>query len=380
MNSRSGLGLGGVLLVAIVALVFGAVGGAVAGSRVAVKTEVVKKSAAPDRSGSGSTVQPASVASGPLDWSTVAKQAGRAVVTIINHQKAQQSVFGVVPGGTAEGSGFIVNKKGDIVTNNHVVDGAQTLTVVFYDGHKAPAQLIHADQLSDLAVVRVKAAVPGILRFNTSGLEPGQPVMAIGSALGEFRNSVTAGVVSALGRTIQEPSGVSLHNMIQTDTAINQGNSGGPLLDTHGEVVGVNTAVTRGSSSSSIFGSSDSVVAEGLGFAIPANTVSAVAKRLIVDKPPAFLGVDFQPISQQDATFYNFPVGAYIKSVQPGSPAAKAGLQARDIVTKVDDHTLNDTVQLNTVIAEYAPGNSVTVHVWRNGKTLTLTVKLGVKS
>jgi S1-C subfamily serine protease len=377
MNSRSGIGLGGALLVAIIALIFGGIGGAFAGSHFASTTKIVRQTVA---STGGSSVQTASVANGPLGWAGVASRAGRAVVTIINHENPQQSVFGTVPGGTAEGSGFIVNKKGDIVTNNHVIVGAHSLTVVFYDGHKAPGELIHADSLSDLAVVRVKTPVPGILHFSAAQLQPGQPVMAIGSALGQFRNSVTAGVVSALGRTIQEPSGTTLHSMIQTDTAINQGNSGGPLLNTSGQVVGVNTAVTRGSSSSDIFGSSGSVVAEGLGFAIPAATVSRVAQRLMQDKPPAYLGVEFQPISQQDAAFYNFPVGAYIKSVAPGSPAAKAGLQARDIITKVGDRALSDTVALDTVIAEYVPGNAVTLHVWRNGKTLTVTVKLGAKS
>lgn len=376
--NRARLGFGSVLLVALIALIVGGIAGAVAGSR-STSTKIVKQVQG-STSNTGSNAQPVAIQSGTEDWSTVAQRAGKAVVTIINQQKEQQGIFGPVPGGTAEGSGFIVDPHGDIVTNNHVIDQAQSLTVVFYDGHKSPAQLVRADPLSDLAVVRVKSKVPGVLHFGPStSMEPGQPVMAIGSALGQFRNTVTAGVISALGRTIQEPNGISLHDMLQTDAAINQGNSGGPLLNAQGQVIGVNTVVTRGSSQTDIFGTSSSVVAEGLGFAIPSSTVSHVAERLIQNKPPAFLGVKYHPITQQDATFYNLPMGAYINQVQPGSPADKAGLKMRDIITKIDGRSVNDTYTLEAVIAAHSPGDTVRMSVWRNSKTLTISVKLGAK-
>jgi 2-alkenal reductase len=240
---------------------------------------------------------------------------------------------------------------------------------------------VRADPLSDLALVRVHAQVPAILHFDDStALLPGEPVLAIGSALGQYRNTVTSGVVSALGRTIDEQNGVTLHDMIQTDAAINQGNSGGPLLDERGNVVGVNTAITRGSSSTDIFGFSQSVVAEGLGFAIPSTTVKNVAARLVENKPPAYIGVSYLPISQQDATFYNFPIGAYVKSLASGSPAQKAGIKVRDIITKVDGQAVNDTYTLERVIAEHSPGEVATLTVWRSGRTLSIKVKLSAKT
>jgi len=313
----------------------------------------------------------------------VAKLDGPSVVTIINHQRSQGTDFfgNPLPGGTAEGSGFIINKQGDIVTNNHVVDLEQSLQVVFSDGRKAPASLIRADKLSDVAVVKVNPPVPAVAHFgDSSKLLPGEPLMTIGSALGSFRNTVTSGLVSALGRSITEPDGVTLNNMIQTDAPINQGNSGGPLLDQHGDVIGVNTAVNRGSQSSDIFGLSQSVVAEGLGFAIPSNTVKAVVSRLIQNKPPGFLGVQYQQISQQEASYFNFPVGAYVRVVQTGSPAQQAGLRVRDVITQVNGQKLTDQLALEQLIAEHAPGDTLTFTVWRQGKTLTIKVKLGQKS
>jgi 2-alkenal reductase len=311
----------------------------------------------------------------------VVKRVGPGVVTIINQQKAQQDAFGdVVPGAKAEGSGFVINRKGDIVTNNHVIDQEQSLTVVFEDGTKASAQVVRADPLSDLAVIHVNHPVSTVLSFGDSAaLQPGAPVLAIGSALGEFRNTVTAGVISALGRTINEPSGVTLQNMLQTDAAINEGNSGGPLLNSQGQVIGVNTAITRGASSTDIFGQSTDVVAEGLGFAIPSDTVKSVAARLVQNKPPALLGVMYHPISQQESSFYNLPMGAYVNTVKAGSPAQKAGIKVRDVITKIDGQAINDTYSLSQVIADHAPGDVISITLWRNGKTLTVKATLSAK-
>jgi 2-alkenal reductase len=378
MKERSRLGAASVLVVAVVALLFGGIGGAVVGSRM-TKTEVVQATAqtAPSSNPAGHPVE----SSTPLSWVDVARRAGPAVVTIVNQQQPQRDIFGnVQPGAKAEGSGFVVDRKGDIVTNNHVVEGAQTLTVVFSDGRKSSAQLVRNDPLTDLAVIKVSATVTTMLTFGDSNsLQPGEPVLAIGSALGEYRNTVTSGIVSGLGRAITEPTGTVLQNMVQTDAPINQGNSGGPLLNQHGQVIGVNTAITRGAQASDPFGVSQSVVAEGLGFAIPSSTVQNVASRLVQNKAPAFLGVTYHPINQQDSTFYSLPVGAYVNTVAPGSPAEKAGIRPRDVITQIDAQRLAGTFQLEQVIAEHLPGQIATLHVWRSGKIMVLKVKLGSK-
>jgi 2-alkenal reductase len=380
MNNRSGFGVGRILLLAILALVFGAVGGAVAAKQFTPTKTVIEKQvvAPPSSSPAANTVVSNSA---PQSWVQVVKRVGPGVVTIINQQKAQQDAFGdVVPGAKAEGSGFVINRKGDIVTNNHVIDQEQSLTVVFEDGTKASAQVVRADPLSDLAVIHVNHPVSTVLSFGDSAaLQPGAPVLAIGSALGEFRNTVTAGVISALGRTINEPSGVTLQNMLQTDAAINEGNSGGPLLNSQGQVIGVNTAITRGASSTDIFGQSTDVVAEGLGFAIPSDTVKSVAARLVQNKPPALLGVMYHPISQQESSFYNLPMGAYVNTVKAGSPAQKAGIKVRDVITKIDGQAINDTYSLSQVIADHAPGDVISITLWRNGKTLTVKATLSAK-
>ena len=383
MTNRSGIGLAGILMVAILSLIFGALGGAVVASHQAsgkTTTTVVKQVV----SNPVAATSPGSLTeSPPMSWIDVVKRAAPAVVTIINQQQPTKDIFGnTVPGSTAEGSGFVIDRRGDIVTNNHVVDQAQSLKVVFSDGHSAPAQLVRADLSTDLAVVKVSVPVPGIVPFgDSSKLQPGEPVIAIGSALGEFRNTVTSGVVSALGRTITEPNGTTLHDMVQTDAAINQGNSGGPLLDDRAEVVGVNTAITRGASQTDLFGlsTSNGAVAVGLGFAIPSSTVRNVAARLVANKPPAFLGVQYHPISTQDSAYYNLPVGAYINSVTAGSPAEKAGLRARDVITKVDGTAVTDNTPLSELISNHSPGQTATLTVWRSGKTFTLRLKLGAK-
>lgn len=368
-------------LMFLLTLILAAATGGIAGYVVA-KHETPAAAPAPSPAATGNTTT-VSLSVRPMSWAEVAQRDGPSVVTIINQQAPQQDIFGqTVPGAQDEGSGFVVDARGDIVTNNHVVAGEQTLTVVFSDGRKVPAQLIRADQYSDLAVVRVHTSqLPTPLQWgNSAGLQPGDPVLAIGSALGEFRNTVTSGVVSALGRTIQESAQVSLHGMIQTDAAINQGNSGGPLLNDRGQVIGINTAVNRGSTTDSLFGGSQSVVAEGLGFAIPSDTARNVAQRLMQNKPTAELGIQYVEVSQQLSTYYNLPIGAYIQTVTPNSSASAAGLQPRDIITQIDGQKVTDQSTLDQTIASKAPGQTVTLTVWRNGSTFTRTVKLRAKS
>jgi 2-alkenal reductase len=379
MENRARLGLGTVLSIAVLAIVVGGLSGYFAG-KANSSTKIIRQTVA--SSGPSNPVSfPAQGQRLPQNWQEqVAAVAGPAVVTIINHQQAQQSLFGTVAGGTAEGTGFLIDTNGDIVTNNHVIDQEQSLDVVFANGRKVPGRLLGHDPLNDLAVVKVDTSSSTYLRWgNSSKLLPGEPVLAIGSALGQYRNTVTSGVVSALGRSITEPSGVTLQNMVQTDAAINPGNSGGPLLDEHGRVIGINTAIASGSQELDIFGQSTGVPPQGLGFAIASNTAKAVISRLVQNKPPAFLGVFAGTIDSQAAALYQFPVGAYVTKVEAGSPAAKAGIQPRDIITKIDGQAVNETYTLPQVIAEHSPGQRVTLTVWRSGKTIKMDVTLGAR-
>ena len=210
-----------------------------------------------------------------LDATSAVEKAGPAVVTIVNTQSVMSGRGRFPVQATGIGSGVIVDSRGYIVTNYHVVEGQQSLQVIFSDGTEAAATLVGGDPEHDIAVVKVDTEVPAVAEFaDSDALEAGQPVVAIGSALGDFRNTVTAGVVSALHRDLDSTMQTALGDLIQTDAAINEGNSGGPLIDLSGQVVGINVAVVR---STGYQGS----VAEGLGFAVPANTAKQIADSLI---------------------------------------------------------------------------------------------------
>jgi 2-alkenal reductase len=211
---------------------------------------------------------------------------------------------------------------------------------------------------------------------NSDVLKPGETVIAIGSPLGDFKNTVTEGVVSATGRSIDSGNGYQIENLIQTDAAINQGNSGGPLVNLAGEVVAINTLIVRNSGSGT--------VAEGLGFAIPINTASAVAAQLMqtghITRP--FLGIGFQPISPDIASAYNLPVqwGAYVTGVASGSPASQAGLQQGDILTAVGNVKIDSTHSYINILFTFKPGDQVTVDFVRNGKAQQVQVTLATSS
>ncbi|MFL5733523.1 MAG: S1C family serine protease [Chloroflexia bacterium] len=212
--------------------------------------------------------------SGVVDARAVAKQAGPAVVTIVSTMQVQSRRFG---GGSrtaqASGTGIIIDSKGDIVTNHHVIANAQSLEVIYADGARVAATVVGQDANGDVAVIKVSGKVPAVAQFgDSSKLEMGQPVVAIGTALGDYANTVTQGVVSGLHRKIPD-AGPSAKDMIQTDAAINHGDSGGPLLDLNGNVIGINTAV--------ISVDTTGEVAQGLGFAIPSNTVKSVISRWV---------------------------------------------------------------------------------------------------
>ncbi|MCS6909787.1 MAG: trypsin-like peptidase domain-containing protein [Anaerolineales bacterium] len=276
------------------------------------------------------------------------------------------------------GSGVIVSEDGYILTNAHVIQGARQLQAIFLDGQMVDAKLVGSDVIADVAVLKVDAKVPGWAELgNSDALQPGETVIAIGSPLGDFRNTVTVGVVSALGRSLETRFGYAMEDLIQTDAAINQGNSGGPLVNLAGQVVGLNTLVVRGNAFSS-------AQAEGLGFAIASNTVKALSEQIIaqgfVSRP--YLGVEWTAITPDVAQFYNLPVewGAFVRAVGPGTPAAQAGLQAGDIITAIGGQAIDGNNRFVNVLMRFKPGERVPLTVVRDGRTLTIDVTLGERS
>jgi S1-C subfamily serine protease len=287
-------------------------------------------------------------------------------------------VFGFPTGGTesaqASGSGVVISDQGYVLTNNHVVDGYDTLQVVYRDGQTVDAKLVGTDPFADLAVLKVEGALPGVAEFgNSDELKAGETVMAIGSPLGDFKNTVTAGVVSATGRSIDTAQGYQMEDLIQTDAAINHGNSGGPLVNLAGQIIGINTLVVRGNGNSAD-------QAEGLGFAISANTAQAVSAQLIqqgyVARP--YLGIDWAAITPDIAQINRLPVqwGVYVKTVGRGTPADQAGLRPGDILTQIGDTSLDASHPYLNTLLKFTPGQEVPLTVQRGNKTLTLKVVL----
>jgi len=303
----------------------------------------------------------------------------KAVVTVINKQTFAgfgQTTSQLQPAGS--GTGFIVSTDGYVITNNHVVEGSDSLSVIFLDGTEIPAKLVGTDSVSDLAVIKIQDPVPATVSLgDSSSLRVGEAVVAIGSALGEYTNTVTQGIVSGLGRSLDSQGGSGMENMIQHDAPINPGNSGGPLLNMQGQVVGVNTAVVRQAE--------PGVTAEGLGFAIPSNTVKDIARQLIengkVVRP--FLGISYTLINPQLAAAQNLPVdhGAYVADLQVGGPAATAGIQKGDIITAIDGEQISQTTSLQDLLFQHKPGGSVELTVARgtSGQTTTVKVTLGTR-
>jgi 2-alkenal reductase len=286
------------------------------------------------------------------------------------------------------GSGIFISADGYLVTNEHVINGQDDLMVALNDGKAAvPAKLIGKDRLGDLAVLKIDTAPPAYAKW-ADKIEVGETVIAIGSALGNFRNSVSKGVVSGLNRTLPGDTGTNVY--LQTDTAINPGNSGGPLLNLRGEIVGINTAVLRSTAPGRIQrGSTD--IAEGLGFAIPSNVARLLVDQMVktgkVVRP--YFGITYQMITPAEAGTLNSQgrripqaEGAWIStsssgnSVRSNSPADKAGLKDNDIITAIDGEPLNDNNPLVNVILKHKPGDTVKLTVQRGDQTLTMSLTL----
>lgn len=315
------------------------------------------------------TVAPSATAVRDLTPEQIYRRVGPAVVTIVNYysQAGQR--------GTGYGTGVIYSSRGYIVTNNHVIEGQQRLKVIFQSGVQRDATLVGADPDTDLAVVRVEGDVPGTAVLGDSAaLQPGQALVAIGSALGEFTNTVTTGIVSGLHRELQRRGEAPLLGMIQTDAAINPGNSGGPLVNLQGEVIGLNTAVVRQSGQ-------DTNVAEGLGFAIPSNLAKVIADKLIADgqviRPG--LGVVTVQVTPGLVAEQSLPVqqGALVTSVVAGGPAEAVGIQTGDVIVALDGKQVNQETYLNFLLLAYRPGAIITVVVARGQDRFSMKVTLG---
>ena len=289
----------------------------------------------------------------------------------------------------ALGSGFVIDKAGHIVTNYHVVQGAQRVQVSFSNNERLAAQVVGRDPATDVAVLQVKAqsrALTPLDLGNSDAVRVGDSVVAIGNPLGEDR-SITSGIVSALQRRIFAPNGAPIDNVIQTDAALNHGNSGGPLLNTRGKVIGVNSQIQTAD------GSGGNI---GIGFAIPVNTVKNVAAQLIakgvVEHP--FVGLSARAITPHVAALFRLPVksGLLVGKVCTSSGAAAAGVRGAqqevtlagvtwplggDIIVKIDGLRVTSLDQLRTIVADKKPGDSVELELYRSTSTLDVKVKLG---
>lgn len=301
------------------------------------------------------------------------QKVGPAVVTVVGTVPGQMTFFGPTGDQTVSGSGVFISQQGYILTNNHVVEGTKSVNIVLSDGSQETAAIVGTDPYSDIAILKTDGKVPAVASLgNSDVLKSGETVIAIGSPLGDFKNTVTMGVVSATGRSIDTGRGYQIEGLIQTDAAINHGNSGGPLVNLVGEVIGINTLIVRNNNGD---------VTEGLGFAIPVNTARAVAEQIMqkgyFSRPN--LGIDTQQISPDIAARYNLPVqwGSYVTNVKENGPASAAGLQVNDIITKIGDTAIDETHSYINTLFLYKPGDQVTLEVVRNGQTIQLQVTLG---
>ena len=282
------------------------------------------------------------------------------------------NVFGQTVTGAAAGSGFVITEDGYILTNYHVIDGANSIKVTFDNGKEYTATYVGGEEKNDIAVIKVDATgLTPVVIGKSSDMLVGEQVTAIGNPLGELTFSESTGIISALDRSITMSDGRQM-NMIQTDCAINSGNSGGPLFNSHGEVIGIVSAKYSSGSNSS------SASVEGLGFAIPMDDVASMVSDLVKNgyvtgKP--IMGISVADVDES-VTSYGVPQGAIIRVVTPDLCGAKAGLQAGDIVTKIDNTGVTSASDLTSAIGNYKPGDKVTLTIFRSGETKTVEVTL----
>ena len=318
---------------------------------------------------------------GAATYAALSSENGKTVVRQVTVNGAQptssdsnlsvQSIYRLAYKGVVEitasqgqGSGFVYDGNGHIVTNAHVVEGASSVSVKFWNGKSYTAQVVGIDASTDLAVLKVNAPVSEVFPLSlgdSSKLTVGDSVVAIGSPFG-LEGTVTSGIVSALHREMTSPNHFAIDNSIQTDAAINHGNSGGPLLSSQGKVVGVTSQIESNSGGN-----------EGVGFAIPSNTVSSIAAQLISNGKAehAFLGVVLRDSSSQ--------TGAAISQVRAGTPAAQANLRAGDVVTTAAGKPIASASELRAVINAHRPGDAISVTYTRGGQSHTVKVTLAAR-
>ena len=276
-------------------------------------------------------------------------------------------------GGVATGSGFILTSDGYVVTNYHVVEGGSQLSVVTYDNQEYEATLVGADNANDVALLKVNAQnMPAVVLGDSDALTVGDQVVAIGNPLGELTSTLTVGYVSAKERDVNT-SGFAI-NMIQTDAAINSGNSGGPLFNMAGQVVGITTAKYSGSSSSG-------ATIEGIGFAIPINDVAKLLEDLVTKGyvSGAYLGVSVSDLNAEVADYLGMPMGAYVNEVVEDGCADKAGIRPKDIITAVGEHAVGSVNDLSRAMRNFEPGETVELTVYRGGIEMKVEVTLDEK-
>ena len=370
-----------------------ALGGAAAFDKLGSTTTV--QSAAPTVTVSATSTRRST--SGMSDEQIYQRDApGVVQITATSTVHTQQDPFGFLPP-TAQteqalGSGFVIDKAGHIVTNYHVIQGAQKVQVSFSGQDQLPAEVVGKDRSTDLAVLKVDAharALTPLPLGNSDEVRVGDPVYAIGNPFGLTR-TLTTGVVSAVQRQIFAPNGVPIDSAIQTDAAINHGNSGGPLIDASGRVIGVTSQIQTGGAQNQ-----GNV---GIGFAIPVNTVRDIVGQIIAhgQAQHAYLGLSAAAVTPQLKKLFNLPTaqGLLVQQVDKGTAAAKAGIRAGstqvvvegesysvggDIITKVDGRPVVDFDQLSAVVQQKHPGDTMKIELWRDGSQRTVTAKLGTR-
>jgi S1-C subfamily serine protease len=319
----------------------------------------------------------------------VYRQASPAVANVLTKAKEYDFFMDPVPVEGA-GSGFVIDERGYILTNFHVVQEAQSIEVVLGDQSRYPGKFVGADQRNDVALVKIDPKGKHLVALplgDSGSLQVGQKVLAIGNPFG-FQSTLTTGVVSALGRTVQTSQSTFIDEAIQTDAAINRGNSGGPLINSHGEVIGINSAIytPRGTTA-------------GIGFAIPINTAKRIAQDLITDGRVhlAYLGVRTLPVGDYLAEALNLPVqeGLLVEEAAKGGPAAAAGVHGGDrvvqagmqriaiggdVIVAVDDHKVASSMDLNVLLNRKRPGDIVKLTLYRGGKKMEVPVKLSERT
>jgi S1-C subfamily serine protease len=314
------------------------------------------------------------------------RQAAPAVANILTKATEYDFWMDPVPVEGA-GSGFVIDAKGYILTNFHVVQGAQTIEVVLGDQTRHSAKFIGADQRNDVALIKIEPGNKPLTVLplgDSAALQVGQKVLAIGNPFG-FQSTLTTGVVSALGRTVQTGQNTLIDEAIQTDAAINRGNSGGPLINTHGEVIGINSAIYTPTGATA-----------GIGFAIPVNTAKRIAHDLITDGRvhQAFLGVETIPINESFAEALGLPAqeGLLVQTTTRNGPAAQAGIKGGDrvaqagmrrfyvggdVITAIDGVKVDSPLDVNLALNKKRPGDTAKVALFRGGKKMEITVTLG---